>query len=217
MNIDALMKILEWLDYAALAGCALWGAFCVVVVWRRIQQQRFRNEDAQAEFMDQIDDFLIVGDFDSAIELCEEDGRAVPQLVHLALTNRDLGYNQVRHFVADRFQRDILSDLEYRLSWVQTCIKSAPMLGLFGTVLGMVGAFGKLAAGGNVEATSLAGDISFALYTTAYGLAIAIPLIFAVAAINIRIRKLEDLVGLGLKRLFDTLKPLLTQAPVGGR
>lgn len=217
MNIEALMKILEWLDYAALAGCALWGAFCVVVVWRRIQQQRFRSEDAQAEFMEQIEEALAIGDFDAAIELCEDDGRAVPQLIHLALTNRDLGYQHVRHFVADRFQRDILSDLEYRMSWVQTSIKSAPMLGLFGTVLGMVGAFGKLAAGGNVEATSLAGDISFALYTTAYGLAIAIPLIFAVAAINIRIRMLEDLVGLGLKRFFDSLKPVLAQAPVGGR
>lgn len=217
MNIEALMKILEWLDYAALAGCALWGAFCVVVVWRRIQQQRFRSEDAQAEFMEQIEEALAIGDFDAAIELCEDDSRAVPQLIHLALTNRDLGYQHMRHFVADRFQRDILSDLEYRMSWVQTSIKSAPMLGLFGTVLGMVGAFGKLAAGGNVEATSLAGDISFALYTTAYGLAIAIPLIFAVAAINIRIRMLEDLVGLGLKRFFDSLKPVLAQAPVGGR
>lgn len=217
MNIEALMKVLEWLDYAALAGCALWGAFCVIVVWRRIQQHRFRDEERQAEFLDQVDELIAVGDFDAAIELCEDDGRAIPQLVHLALTNRDLGYTHLRHFVADRFQRDILSDLEYRLSWVQTCIKSAPMLGLFGTVLGMVGAFGKLAAGGNVEATSLAGDISFALYTTAYGLAIAIPLIFAVAAINIRIRKLEDLVGLGLKRLFDSLKPALAQASMGGR
>ena len=79
MNIEVLMKILEWLDYAALAGCALWGAFCVVVVWRRIQQQRFRSEDAQAEFMDQIDEALAIGDFDAAIELCEDDGRAVPQ------------------------------------------------------------------------------------------------------------------------------------------
>jgi biopolymer transport protein ExbB/TolQ len=194
------MSILELVDYAALAGCALWGAFCVIVVWRRIQQQRFRSEESQAEFMDQV-----------------EDGRAMPQLVNLAVTNRDLGYTHLRHFVADRFQRDILADLEYRLSWVQTCIKSAPMLGLFGTVLGMVGAFGKLASGDKVDATSLAGDISFALYTTAYGLAIAIPLIFAVAAINIRIRKLEDLVGLGLKRLFDALKPVLAQSPVGGR
>lgn len=217
MNISSLMSILELVDYAALAGCALWGAFCVIVVWRRIQQQRFRSEESQAEFMDQVEDALAAGDFDAVIELCEDDGRAMPQLVNLAVSNRDLGYTHLRHFVADRFQRDILADLEYRLSWVQTCIKSAPMLGLFGTVLGMVGAFGKLASGDKVDATSLAGDISFALYTTAYGLAIAIPLIFAVAAINIRIRKLEDLVGLGLKRLFDALKPVLAQTPVGGR
>ena len=44
----------------------------------------------------------------------------------------------------DRFQRDVMSDLEYRLSWVSTVIKSAPMIGLFGTVFGMMGAFKTL-------------------------------------------------------------------------
>jgi len=95
------------------------------------------------------------------------------------------------------------------LSWVYTVIKSAPMLGLFGTVLGMMGAFSKLASRENVDPTMLADDISLALITTALGLAIAIPLVLATASINVRIRKLEDLVGSGLTRFLESFKTAL--------
>lgn len=216
MDPTVLTNILGLIDYVALAAAALWGAYCVLVVWRRVQRSRFRDEDSQAEFLDRLDESLAAGDFEGAMELCEDDPRAMPQLVVLALSNRDLGYAQLRYVLADRFQRDILSDLEYRLSWVQTVIKSAPMLGLFGTVLGMVGAFAKLASGDKVEPSALAGDISFALYTTAFGLAIAIPLIWATASINVRIRKLEDLVGLGMKRFLEALKPVLSGTSARG-
>ena len=77
------------------------------------------------------------------------------------------------------------------------------MLGLLGTVLGMMAAFAKLASSQSVKPDQLASDISFALITTAIGLAIAIPGTICVAAVNVRIRKLEDLVGAGLARLLD--------------
>jgi len=78
------------------------------------------------------------------------------------------------------------------------------MLGLHGTVLGMMAAFGKIAAAtGGVDPSTLSSDIAFALITTAIGLAIAIPATACVASINIRIRKLEDQVGAGLIRLLD--------------
>ena len=56
----------------------------------------------------------------------------------------------------------------------------------------------KLATGDKVNPTQLADDISFALVTTTCGLAIAIPLVLATDSINVRNRKLEDLVGTGL-------------------
>ncbi|MBL9124486.1 MAG: MotA/TolQ/ExbB proton channel family protein, partial [Planctomycetaceae bacterium] len=104
------------------------------------------------------------------------------------------------------------ADLEYRLVWVATIIKTAPMLGLFGTVVGMMGAFAKLASSQKVEASNLANDISVALITTFDGLAIAIPLIICVSSVNVRMRKMEDLVGAGLTRFFDSLKPLLEKS-----
>jgi biopolymer transport protein ExbB/TolQ len=99
-----------------------------------------------------------------------------------------------------------MADLEYRVSWVNTVIKSAPMVGLLGTVMGMMGAFGKLAAAENVKPDQLASDISFALVTTASGLAIAIPLVIAMASINVRIRKMEDLAISGLTRVLECFR-----------
>ena len=205
MNISAgFWDFISNSVYGALALDALWGAYCIITVYMRIAQKRFRNERQQDQFLDTIDESLAKGDFDSAMEQCEGDRRAIPQLALLACANRDIDAERVQEILVDRFQRDVLGDLEHRVSWINNVIKTAPMLGLLGTVLGMMAAFGKLAASANVKPDQLASDISFALITTAIGLAIAIPATICVASINARIRKMEDLVGAGLTRLLES-------------
>ncbi len=194
------------LMYGALAAIALWGAFCLVMVWYRVREKRFRTEDEQAEFLEALDEPMLQGDFEAASEMLEGDKRAMSQLALLAIINRDLGYTKVRQLLVDRFQRDVLADLEHRLSWVNTCIKTAPMLGLLGTVMGMKGAFGTLSTQESVKPPQLAGDISLALLTTIWGLSIAIPLILATASVNVRIRKMEDLVAAGLSRFLEAFR-----------
>ncbi len=217
MDLTAITGFLAILIYSALALIALWGAFSVIMVWRRVAQIRFRDEREQSEFLDQLDDQLQGGDVEAAGQMCDGDLRALPQLVLLAASNRQLGFTKVRDLLVDRFRRDVLADLEHRLSWIETVIKSAPMVGLFGTVIGMMGAFSKL-AGEQQERISpnvLANDISLALITTACGLAIAIPLVLARASVNVRIREMEDLVGFGLTRFLEAFKAAL--APRRGR
>lgn len=216
LDISAVTAYAGGVIYVSLALIALWGAYCVIVVWRRVAETRFRSEDSQNEFLRRVDENIATGDFESAAGLCDGDRRAMPQLVHLALANRKLGYSKLRNLVAERFQRDVLSDLEHRLSWVQTVIKSAPMVGLLGTVVGMMGAFSHVAGGDKVDPTGMAEDISLALITTACGLAIAIPLVLCTASINVRIRKLEDLVGQGLTSFLESLRIALARSS-GGR
>ena len=57
-----------------------------------------------------------------------------------------------------------------------------------------------------MKPSQLAGDISFALLTTIWGLWIAIPLILATASVNVRIRKMEDLVAAGLSRFLEAFR-----------
>lgn len=192
--------------YGALAIVALWGLYQIVIVWTRVAQKRFKTEELQDVFMDDCETMLKVADFEGVEEYCTGDVRAIPQMMHMAIDNRREGFRRARQIMMDRFQRDVMSDLEYRLSWVSTVIKSAPMIGLFGTVFGMMGAFKTLATAESVEPSLLAGDIQVALVTTASGLAIAIPLMILIATVNIRIAKMEDLVGSGLVRFFEAFK-----------
>ena len=210
----SLFNMIADATYLALAAVALWGLYCIVVVWNRVNQKRFKTEEEQDQFMDDIEQMVGSGDFDGALDYCEGDTRALPQIIELAVSHRNLGYKRARKFMMDRFQRDVMSDLDYRLSWVGTVIKSAPMIGLFGTVFGMMGAFQTLATAESVEPSKLAGDIRVALVTTASGLAIAIPLMILVANVNIKIAKMEDLVGSGLSRFMDAFKAGLSR--IGG-
>ena len=212
MSISQLYTFIGNLTYAAQAVVAFWGTFCVIVVWRRVAQKRFKTEADQNSFLETLTRSMSKGDFESAASQCDGDARAVPQLALLAILNRKLGFAKVRHLMQDRFQRDLMGDLEHRLTWVHTVIKTAPMLGLFGTVLGMMGAFGKLAAAEKVNPTELASDISLALITTAIGLTTAIPLMVCVASINIRIRQMEELVTAGLNHFLEAFQAALDLA-----
>ncbi len=209
--MDVLFSYLNNLVYLVLAGLALWGAYCVVMVWRRVGSTRFVDEYAQDEFLSELEQTLTAKNFGAATELCDGDRRAMPQLALYAVNHRELSYDKLRHRLAERFQQDVMSDIEHRLSWVGTVIKSAPMIGLLGTVMGMMGAFANLAQPGTTpDPVEMASDIQFALITTACGLAIAVPLVLATASINIRVRKMEDLVGWGLTRLFESIKIVLS-------
>jgi biopolymer transport protein ExbB len=207
--MQVLFSYLNNLVYMMLAGLALWGAYCVVMVWRRVAATRFADEYAQDEFLSDLEQTLNTKNFEAATDLCEGDRRAMPQLALYAINHRELSYDKLRHRLAERFQQDVMADIEHRLSWVATVIKSAPMIGLLGTVMGMMGAFANLSSGEKVDTIKMAADIQFALITTAIGLAIAIPLMLATASVNIRLRKMEDLVGWGLSRLFESMKLLL--------
>jgi len=201
-----LTLVVNWLGlfvYLLLALVAFWGLYNVILIWRRVKQLRFRDEAEQAEFLAAIEPYITSGNTEELEKLCEDDPRALVQLTLVALKNKHLPTPKLRDLLIERFQRDIAAELDYLGSWIQTIIKAAPMIGLYGTVVGMMGAFGKLGAVTQVSPDKLAADISFALVTTVYGLTIAIPLILATASINIRISKLEDLVGTGLTRLIE--------------
>lgn len=213
--MEAVFNFLAFLIYIVLFLVALWGAYCVVMVFTRVKQKQFETEDAQSQFLEAIEEPLSRGEYDMASEICEGDRRAMCQLSQLALLNRKLGFAKVKKLVADRFQRDVLQDLEHRLSWVYTVIKAAPMIGLLGTVLGMMGAFQTLATAETVDAGELAKNINVALYTTAAGLAIAIPLVLCTAYINIRIRKMEDLVAYGVNQFLEIFKEATIRHPAG--
>jgi biopolymer transport protein ExbB/TolQ len=197
--------------YGGLAIVAIMGVFMVILIVRRVAQKRFSSNAQAREFMDQVGGALDRRDFEAVKAICDTPAywsKATPQLIQLAIENRGLTTPKLRRLVGERFERDVLADIEYRTSWISTVVKTAPMLGLLGTVMGMIAAFGKIAAmqqTGKTDPSVLAQDISFALFTTAIGLFIAIPLVLAGNMLQIRIGKLQDGVQEQLGEFLDHL------------
>lgn len=198
MKIDALIDLASNAVYPMQGFAAVYGVFCIVLIIRQVAIKQL-NPSAAGKFLAEIRDRLAGRDYEGVQQLCDSPpywSKVVPQLILVALANGDRPPVVLRRTIADKFEREILAEMEYRMSWVNTIVKSAPMLGLLGTVLGMISAFGKIATAaesGNA-ATSLASDISFALITTAVGLIVAIPLIMVSNTVNIRIGRMQDLV-----------------------
>src|ERR1044072_6237473 len=112
----------------------------------------------------------------------------------------------MRQVVIEILQRDVMGDLEYRTNWIATTVKCGPLLGLFGTVLGMMAAFGRIGTGEQVEPYMIAKEISIALVCTAMGLATTIPFNFILASLGTRFRNFQDALGAGLMRVLEFLK-----------
>lgn len=201
------------LTYVVQFFQALWGAYCAVLVWRRVGMVRFRRPSEQEDFFKELDSHLNNRNLAQAEALCEGERRAMPQLALFALQNRGLNPAALQRRLVERFQQDVLADIEHRLSWVANVTKTAPMVGLFGTVIGMMATFGNLSEATQVDPGQMAGNIMLALITTAIGLAIAVPLMVFSASMNTRIRKMEDLMASGLARLMDSLSSLGSRNP----
>ena len=214
MNTD---KLINWLleisgpgCYLALLACLIYGMYSAILLWRKVAQKRI-SPKLLNEFQDEYRELLANKDFDGITALCDSPrywSKAFPQLVMLAMTRKDRGLSKCRQFVEEKFEREMLSEMEYRYSWIIAMIKSAPMLGLLGTVTGMVLAFGKLssATGGGADPQALAGDISLALSTTADGLIIAIPLTIVAGMLQVRLSRLTDRTAEQLGDFFQDMQ-----------
>ncbi|MCC6809871.1 MAG: MotA/TolQ/ExbB proton channel family protein [Deltaproteobacteria bacterium] len=88
---------------------------------------------------------------------------------------------QLTEKALERNAQRVLADLKRGLGGLATIGSSAPFIGLFGTVVGIINAFEQMAAKGSGGLATVSAGISEALVTTAFGLIVAIP---AVAAFN---------------------------------
>lgn len=115
-----------------------------------------------------------------AIKLCRSRHEIIPRRLFLpGLETYKQGTGAQRRAMANAIELEIMPDLNFLLPLILAIAKVATMVGLFGTVVSMIGTFTEIqkAAGGNVA--NSAGGIGLALFATALGLITAIPLAFA--------------------------------------
>lgn len=108
----------------------------------------------------------------AAIELCDKTRGPVAEIFHAGLTRLHRGLDEVEKAVQNSASLE-MSFLEKNMIWLNAVITIAPMLGFTGTVAGMVSAFDAIAAANDISPAVVAGGISQALLTTAFGLIVA--------------------------------------------
>ncbi len=113
------------------------------------------------------------GDVVKAMELCENDPSAMAKILKAGFSHIQEGFEVIDEAISAAGDLEI-EQMMQRLNWISVCGALAPMLGLLGTVQGMILTFATIAISG-VQIGPLSLTISQALYTTAGGLVIAIP------------------------------------------
>jgi biopolymer transport protein ExbB len=114
-----------------------------------------------------------------AISICEETPGPVAHVIQAGLVKHDRPKAEIKEAIDDAALHEV-PRLEKNLVVLATIAHIAPLLGLFGTVLGMIDVFRTIESlRGSVQPGRLAGGIGEALITTAAGLAVAIPVFIA--------------------------------------
>ena len=125
---------------------------------------------------------LRMGNKEEILKLCKDKTDSVSKSVTKIVSNMDINFDELdnshRQVIEGIISESILeqtTELEKGMSLLGTLVNAAPQLGLLGTVTGMIAAFSALTRNGTSTAKIVAGGISEALYTTAFGLIVAIP------------------------------------------
>ena len=147
----------------------------VVFNFMNISRSKFAPIDLKNELLDHMANCRVR----SAIEVASASPSYLGRMLAYALPNVDaskpenLGRDKVEDAIADFSINENRKNMVW-INYISLVAQAAPMVGLFGTVLGMVAAFATLSADG-ADPSKLANNISTALLTTLWGLVIAIP------------------------------------------
>jgi biopolymer transport protein ExbB len=143
------------------------------------------------DFFGELERMLRLGQIDDARTLCEGEPGLMPQVLLVGLDNRDEGVEGVKQILVDEVQVQAMPQLTKHLSVLGVIAKVAPMLGLLGTVFGMIAMFQEISLNPQFDVSDISRGIFRALGTTAMGLTVAIPVIFFHAYFMSRINNFE--------------------------
>jgi biopolymer transport protein ExbB len=165
-----------------------------------------------ADLIQGVEASLAENNLQAAAELVRADDSFLGQVVNAGLAKLQSGRPAALEAMAVTGEDETMK-LEHKVGYLALIGNIAPMLGLLGTVDGMVASFGEIA---NSEQTpkpaKLAGGIQTALYTTLVGLVLAIPAIIAYNLLRNRIQRLVVEAGNESEKMIDQFAVALKQS-----
>jgi len=134
-----------------------------------------RDKLVPPELIDEIEALFEEEEYQEALELCESEPNFLTNILSAGLPKINAGFEAMEKSMDEVAEEESIK-LHQKVGWLSLIGNIAPMLGLFGTVYGMIGAFNEITRlGAAVTPKDLSAGISTALITTLFGLFVAMP------------------------------------------
>ena len=166
------------------------GAAIAVERYITLTMIRASNQSAWSKVLP----LLMTGEFDQVREILSEDKSTIAQLLSMGLARQGAVRRREEIEIAmEESMMEIIPQLEKRTPYVALASSIATLLGLLGTIMGLISAFTAVANANPAEkADLLSGSISVAMNTTAFGLIVAIPLLITSSVLTAKTGQIID-------------------------
>jgi biopolymer transport protein ExbB/TolQ len=193
----------------SIAVCAVLGAGVMI---ERFIFLFFRFNINGAQFFNQIQKLVMANNIDRAIKLCNAaDKAALARVMKAGLTRANKSEADIAAAIEEAML-EVSPAITKRISMIAAVANIATLLGLLGTIFGMIDAFTAVAvAAADQRSQALAKGISIAINTTGFGLMVAIPLLSAQVFIQGLAKKIADEVDLYAVKLENLLAARVRQ------
>lgn len=182
-------------------------AVVATIVVERAAFQLSRYRVNSKEFFAQIKKLVMAGNVDRAIKLCDAGDYPLLQLVKSGLMQADKGPDEIDAALSEKLS-ELKPAVEKRIGTLWSLANIATLIGLVGTVYGLINTFAAVAAQGLSQADKqrlLANGIAEAMYNTALGLFIAVSCMIAHVFLSSRAKSIQHDLDSTTERVFNLL------------
>ena len=166
-----------------------------------------REKLAPPELIDEVQALFDDGQYQEAMELCENEPCLFTRVAGAGISKIGHPFEVIQQSIADMGDEESIR-LHQKIGWLSLIASVAPMMGLLGTVGGMIKSFNVIASsGGQANPADLAKGISEALLTTMLGLIVALPTSASFAYLRNRLVRTVIEVGAIVEDLFERFRP----------
>lgn len=182
-------------------------AIVIALIIERAAFQLSKYRVNSKEFFAQIKKLVTAGNIDRAIKLCDAGDYPTLQLVKAGLTHANKGPDEIDAAMSEKMG-ELKPAVEKRIGSLWSLANIATLVGLLGTVLGLIHTFGAVSAPGLSAADRqriLANGIAEAMYNTAMGLGIAVICMIAHLVLHQRSKNIQHDLDATQERVFNLL------------
>jgi biopolymer transport protein ExbB len=192
---------------AFLSANLVVSAMVIAMVVERIAFQLSKYSVNSKEFFAQVKKLVTAGNIDRAIKLCDAGDYPTLQLVKAGLTHANKGPDEIDAAMSEKIS-ELKPAVEKRIGWLWSLANIATLIGLLGTVTGLITTFNAVSdprLSAAVRQQNLASGISEAMYNTAFGLGIAVMCMLSHLFLHARAKNIGHDLDATQERVFNLL------------